>query len=139
MLAIVYAFVKFRAYLLGPQTIVYTHSAIKYLMTKPDAKPRLIRWVLLIQEFDVQILDKKGVENLVADHLSRLKWDESKEDKENKIRESFPNERVFHVEGFSNEPWYADIVNYLVSNIMPSHLNESWAKKRFLREIRNYF
>ena len=140
MLAIVYAFDKFRAYLLGAKTIVYTdHSAIKYLMTKPDAKPRLIRWVLLLQEFDVQILDKKGVENLVADHLSRLEWDESKEDKEKEIRESFPDERVFHVEGFSNEPWYADIVNYLVSNIMPSHLNESWAKKRFLREVRNYF
>ena len=87
MLAIVYAFDKFRSYLLGTNTIVYTdHSAIKYLMNKSKAKPRLIRWVLLLQEFDVQIVDKKGVENLVADHLSRLERDESLEEKQKEIK-----------------------------------------------------
>ena len=81
MLAIVFAFDKFRAYLLGSKTIVYTdHSAIKYLMSKKESKPRLIRWVLLLQEFDLEILDKKGVENLVADHLSRLELSEEKEE-----------------------------------------------------------
>ena len=67
-----FAFEKFRPYLIGNKVIVFTnHSAIKYLMTKKDAKPRLIRWVLLLQEFDVGIQDKKGYENIVADNLSR--------------------------------------------------------------------
>ncbi|GJV75169.1 reverse transcriptase domain-containing protein [Tanacetum coccineum] len=73
LLAVVYAFEKFRSYLVLSKSIVYTdHSAIKYLFAKKDAKPRLMRWILLLQEFDVIIRDKKGAENLAADHLSRL-------------------------------------------------------------------
>jgi hypothetical protein len=57
----------------GAKVIVYTdHAALKYLLTKKDAKPRLIRWILLLQEFDFKIKDKNGVQNLVADHLSRI-------------------------------------------------------------------
>ncbi|GJS68750.1 reverse transcriptase domain-containing protein [Tanacetum coccineum] len=73
MLAIVYAFENFRPYLILSKSIVYTdHSALKYLLSKQDAKSRLLRWVLLLQEFDIIIRDKKGSENLAADHLSRL-------------------------------------------------------------------
>ncbi|RVW86166.1 Retrovirus-related Pol polyprotein from transposon 17.6 [Vitis vinifera] len=72
IVSVVFALDKFRAYLVGSFIIVFTdHSALKYLLTKQDAKARLIRWILLLQEFDLQIRDKKGVENVVADHLSR--------------------------------------------------------------------
>jgi hypothetical protein len=73
LLAMVFAIEKFRPYLVGAMVIVYTdHAALKYLLTKKDAKPRLIRWILLLQEFDLEIRDKKEVENSVADHLSCL-------------------------------------------------------------------
>jgi hypothetical protein len=70
---VVFVFEKFRSYIVNLKVIVYTdHAAIKYLLAKKDAKPRLIRWILLLQEFDVEIHDKKGVKNVVADHLSRI-------------------------------------------------------------------
>nr|GEY49202.1 reverse transcriptase domain-containing protein [Tanacetum cinerariifolium] len=73
LLAVVYAFEKFRPYIVLSKTIVYTdHSALKYLLAKQDDKPRLLWWILLLQEFDVIICDKNGAENLAADHLSRL-------------------------------------------------------------------
>ena len=78
LLAIVFAIDKFRSYLVGAKVIVYTdHAALKYLLTKKDAKPRLIRWILLLQEFDLKIKDKNGVENFVADHLSRMQFENS--------------------------------------------------------------
>lgn len=69
LLAVVYAFEKFRAYLLGTKVVVHTdHATLRYLMAKKDAKPRLIRWVLLLQEFDFEVKDRKGCENQVTDH-----------------------------------------------------------------------
>nr|GEX43264.1 reverse transcriptase domain-containing protein [Tanacetum cinerariifolium] len=95
MLAVVYAFEKFWPYLVLSKSIVYTdHSALKYLLSKQDAKTRLFRWVLLIQEFDIIIHDKKGTKNLAADHLSRLE-NPHKDVFENKdINENFPLETL---------------------------------------------
>jgi hypothetical protein len=72
-LAVVFAIDKFRSYLVGAKVIIYSdHAALKYLLTKKDAKPQLICNILLLQEFDIEIKYYKGVENSVADHLSRL-------------------------------------------------------------------
>ncbi|GJV82051.1 reverse transcriptase domain-containing protein [Tanacetum coccineum] len=68
MLAVVYAFEKFRSYLIMNKSVVYTdHSALKYLFNKKDAKARLLRWVLLLQEFDFKVIDTKGAENYAAE------------------------------------------------------------------------
>ena len=73
MLTMVFACEKLRPYILGSHVVIHTdHAAIKYLMAKKDAKPRLIRWVLLLQEFDLEIKDNKGSDNVITDHLFRL-------------------------------------------------------------------
>ena len=114
LLSIVFALEKFRSYLLGSKVIVFSdHSALKYLLKKKEAKPRLIRWILLLQEFDLEIRDKKGCENVVADHLSRISLNEK-----GVINDAFPDENLFLIQ--KNElPWFAHIINYLVSRKMP--------------------
>ncbi|KAM1729774.1 hypothetical protein ACFX12_020115 [Malus domestica] len=117
LLAVVFALEKFRSYLIGTKVIVFSdHAALKYLLTKKDAKPRLIRWILLLQEFDLEIKDKKGSENVVADHLSRLVHLNTKEDLI-PLRESFPDEQLFSLK--ITDPWYADIINYKVIKRIP--------------------
>ena len=97
-----FALEKFRSYLVGSKIVIYTdHAAIKYLLQKVDSKPRLIRWILLLQEFDLVIKDKKGSENVVADHLSRL-VNEDVTSKEDEIKDKFPDESLFLIVG---RPW----------------------------------
>nr|GEZ85709.1 reverse transcriptase domain-containing protein [Tanacetum cinerariifolium] len=91
MLAVVYAFEKFRSYLIMNKSIVYTdHSALKYLFTKKDAKARLLRWILLLQEFDFKVIDTRGAENYAADHLSRLENPYENVFDPKEINEAFP-------------------------------------------------
>ncbi|GJX33839.1 reverse transcriptase domain-containing protein [Tanacetum coccineum] len=95
MLAVVYAFEKFRSYLIMNKSIVYTdHSALKYLFNKKDAKARLLRWVLLLQEFDFKVIDTKGAENYAADHLSRLENPYENVLNPKEINENFPLETL---------------------------------------------
>ncbi|WJZ87566.1 hypothetical protein VitviT2T_006936 [Vitis vinifera] len=116
LLAVVFALDKFRAYLVGSFIIVFTnHSALKYLLTTQDAKARLIRWILLLQEFDLQIKDKKGVENVVADHLSRLVIAHNSYSLP--INDDFPEESLMFL---VKTPWYAHIANYLVTGEIPN-------------------
>ena len=107
LLAVVHAMDKFRSYLVGSKVIVYTdHSALKYLLAKKDAKPRLIRWVLLLQEFDLEIRDRKGTENQVADHLSRLEQNPNPDSLP--ISDDLPGEQLMNIQ--HRDPWYADFV-----------------------------
>nr|GEZ67695.1 hypothetical protein [Tanacetum cinerariifolium] len=95
MLAVVYAFEKFRSYLIMNKSIVYTdHSALKYLFAKKDAKACLLRWILLLQEFDFKVIDTKGAENYAADHLSRLENPYENVFDPKEINETFPLESL---------------------------------------------
>lgn len=142
LLSVVFALDKFRSYLVGAKIIVYTdRAAIRYLLSKKDAKPRLWRWILILQELDLDIKDKKDTENVVADHLSRI--DDLKPEQV-PINDDFPYDRLVAqlkiesktIEFFlmyndteNNEviesictkttlPWYVDFVNYLVAKVL---------------------
>jgi hypothetical protein len=80
-------------------------TAIKYLLAKKDAKPRLIRWILFLQEFDVEIRDRKGVENFVADHLSRM--NRGQDDKK-PIEDKMKDDHLYRV--LDKDTWMIDII-----------------------------
>ena len=103
---------KFRPYILGSHVIIHTdHATIKYLMENKDAKLRLIKWILLLQEFDLEIKDKKRSDNVIVDHLSKMEKPTENE-RVTEIKENFPDEQLFQV----LVQLYADIVNYLAWN-----------------------
>ncbi|RVW25073.1 Retrovirus-related Pol polyprotein from transposon 17.6 [Vitis vinifera] len=134
LLAVVFALDKFRAYLVGSSIVVFTdHSALKYLLTKPDAKARLIRWILLLPEFNLQIRDKKGVENVVADHLSRLVI--AHDSHGLPINDDFPEESLMSIDV---APWYSHIANYLVTGEVPSEWSTQ-DKRHFFAKIHAYY
>ncbi|KAL0297716.1 UNVERIFIED_CONTAM: hypothetical protein Sradi_6823700 [Sesamum radiatum] len=132
LLAIVFALEKFHSYLLGTKLIAYSdHAALKYLLSKNDAKLRLIRWILLLQEFDLIIKDKKRVENLVADHLSRL----INEEDSTPLKDEFPDEHLFTTQ--RTTPWYADLVKFLTTHTLPNDLSRE--KKEKIKSDAKYY
>ncbi|XP_023634279.1 uncharacterized protein LOC111829418 [Capsella rubella] len=128
LLAVVFAFEKFRSYLVGSKVVVYTdHAALRHIYSKKDTKPRLLRWILLLQEFDMEIVDKKGIENGVADHLSRMRIEDPIP-----IDDSMPEEHLMSM------PWYTDVVNYKVCGEIPADM-DPYRKKKFFRDVNHYF
>nr|GFC77953.1 reverse transcriptase domain-containing protein [Tanacetum cinerariifolium] len=120
MLAVVYAFEKFRSYLIMNKSIVYTdHSALKYFFAKKDAKARLLHWILLLQEFDFKVIDTRGAKNYAADHLSRLENPYENVFDPKKINEAFPLETLNKItHNDPSTPWYADFANYHAGNFI---------------------
>jgi len=111
LLAVVNSLNKFRNYITGYQTFVHIdHATIRYFMNKPDVNARIIRWLLLLQQFDLTIIDKPSKENVVVDFLSRIDLPGGEE---GMVDDQMPDEYLFAISVLS--PWFADIANYLVS------------------------
>jgi len=130
----IFACEKFRSYLVGSPIVVFSdHATLKYLLSKKDSKARLVRWILLLQEFDITIKDKKGTENIVADHLSRLTINSTSDITQ--INDYFPDESLLSI---STMPWFVNIVNFLVTGDLPSHWSTQ-NKRKFLNEVKNFY
>nr|GEW04051.1 reverse transcriptase domain-containing protein [Tanacetum cinerariifolium] len=113
------------------------HSALKYLFAKKDSKVRLLRWVLLLQEFTFKVIDTKGVENLAADHLSRLENPDQNVLDPKEINESFPLETLNLVSTHGNQstPWFADFANYHARNFVVKGMS-SQQKSKFFKDVK---
>nr|GFB67077.1 reverse transcriptase domain-containing protein [Tanacetum cinerariifolium] len=141
MLAVVYAFEKFRSYFIMNKSIVYTdHSALKYLFAKKDSKARLLRWVLLLQEFTFKVIDTKGAENLAADHLSRLENLHQNVLNSKELNESFPLEtlNLLFTRNNSSSPWFAKFANYHAGNFIVKGMS-SQQKNKFFKDVKHCF
>lgn len=113
---------------------MYTdHPTCEHLLENKDVKPRLIRWILLLQEFDLEIKDKAGAENVVADHLSMLVIERH----DFPVDDTFPGEHLMGITS-GQAPWFADYANYQVLGILPYDLS-SHQKKKFLHDVKMYF
>nr|GEV64365.1 reverse transcriptase domain-containing protein [Tanacetum cinerariifolium] len=141
MLAVVYTFEKFRSYLIMNKSIVYTdHFTLKYLFLKKDSKARLLRWVLLLQEFTFKVIDTKGAENLATDHLSRLENPHQNVLNPKEINESFPLETLNLVSTHGNQStsWFANFANYHAGNFVIKDMS-SQQKSKFFKDVKHYF
>ena len=136
LLSVVFACDKFKPYIMGSKMIVHTdHSALKHLLSKQDFKLRLIKWVLLLQEFDLEIKNRREKDNGVAYHLSRPEGGASSVEP---IQEEFPDEKLRAVSTTESLPWYAHFANFVAAGQMPHDLN--WQqRKRFLHDAKFYF
>ncbi|RDX89394.1 Retrovirus-related Pol polyprotein, partial [Mucuna pruriens] len=124
LLAIVFSLDKFCSYLLGLRVVMFfDHATLRYLLKKLDAKPRLIRWMLLLQEFNIEIRDEKGTKNSVADHLSRME----RESEAMPIRDEFPDEQLLHIK--MSIPWFVDICNYVATSQFPLEASRLYKEK----------
>ncbi|XP_070048801.1 uncharacterized protein [Nicotiana tomentosiformis] len=136
-IVIVFEIEKFRPYLMSTKVIVHTgHATLHYLMRKEDSKARLMRWVLLWQEFDVDIQDRKGSDNEVADHLSHLE-DEGRPHDGLEINDSFPYEQPLAIL-MKDVPWLADLANFLVHEIILNEFSSS-QRKTLKRDCQDYY
>nr|GFA31194.1 reverse transcriptase domain-containing protein [Tanacetum cinerariifolium] len=141
IIAVVYAFEKFRFYLILNKSIVYTdHSALKYLFAKKDTKTRLLRWVLLLHEFTFKVVDTKGAENPAADHLSRLENPHQNVLDPKEINESFPLEtlNLVSTRGNQSTPWFAVFANYHAGNFIVKGMS-SQPKSNLFKDVKHYF
>nr|GFA12872.1 reverse transcriptase domain-containing protein [Tanacetum cinerariifolium] len=112
------------------------HSALKYLFNKQDSKPRLLWWVLLLQEFDITVRDKKGAENLAADHIFRLKNPHQSVLDKKEINETFPLKtlNVVSFRGDSSTPWFTNFANYHAGNFVVKGMSSHQKNKSFKDE-----
>ncbi|GJS20955.1 reverse transcriptase domain-containing protein [Tanacetum coccineum] len=131
LMAVVFAFDKFKSYLILSKTIIHIdHSALKHLLKKQDAKPRLIRWILLLQEFDIEIKDRKGIENFVADHLSRIENEYSSDDSD--VDDNFSGDTLMEI-NIKNEPCgQVENMNKALKRILKKTVKDNhviWSRK----------
>nr|GEU93104.1 DNA-directed DNA polymerase [Tanacetum cinerariifolium] len=140
MLAVVYAFEKFRSYLNMHKSIVYTdHSALKYLFAKKDAKARLLRWILLLQELDFKVGDTKGAENYTADHLSRLENPYENVFDPKEINESFPLETISKLAHHDQSTsWFANFTNYHAGKFIIKGMSTQ-QRHKFFKDVKHFF
>nr|GEW05791.1 reverse transcriptase domain-containing protein [Tanacetum cinerariifolium] len=139
MLAMVYAFKKFRSYLILNKSIVYIdHFALKYLFSKKVSKVRLLWWVLLLQEFKFKVINTKGAENLAVDHLSRLENPHQNVLDPKEINETFPLETLNMVSfcGDLSTPWFFNFANYYARNFVVKGMS-SQQKKKFFKDVKH--